>query len=29
MRQNKPTGEQEIKEVVYLLLAAAMCSSAS
>lgn len=29
MRQNKHTGQQEIKEVVYLLLAAALCSSAS
>lgn len=29
MRQNKHTGQQEIKEVVYFLLAAALHSSAS
>lgn len=29
MRQNKHTGHQEVKEIVYFLLAAALCSSVS
>lgn len=29
MRQNKHTGHQKIKEIVYFLLAAALCSSVS